>query len=270
MLYLGNVLKFVIDRFYECTLPQTYLVSNAHKRVLHIVLYFGKQLDSIYKQAFKKRFANISLVAEKLPLDILYQCTFFKRFPVIYATRRENEIKDFPLVIDYKMQLEPKEPAHRALATTCKPVKCLVYKDALVTAYTQRRAVHKTYSRALSKQNLLDECRQLQQDFLLQFHKTVVRYCSWEEMPAMLADIMQIVMLEATEPSRMKMYEDYDYLCITHTVGLATVSFAVLRSFEHRFFLLLIKKLAEFVCQTENFSNFILGEHSGKELYVIF
>ena len=28
--------------------------------------------------------------------------------------------------------------------------------------------------------------------------------------------------------------------------------------------IIIIKKLAEFVCQTENFSNFILGEHSGK------
>ena len=76
-------------------------------------------------------------------------------------------------------------------------------------------------------------------------------------------------MLETTEFARVKMYEDYDYLGIVHTVGLAVVSFIVLRSFEHRFFLLRIKKLAEFVCQTENFSNFILGEHSGKELYII-
>jgi hypothetical protein len=65
------------------------------------------------------------------------------------------------------------------------------------------------------------------------------------------------------------MYEDYDYLCITHTVGLATVSFTVWLSFEHRFFLLRIKKLAEFFCQTDNFSNFTLVEHSGKGLFII-
>ena len=29
------------------------------------------------------------------------------------------------------------------------------------------------------------------------------------------------------------------------------------------------QKLAEFVCQTENFSNFILGEHSGKGVFII-
>ena len=86
----------------------------------------------------------------------------------------------------------------------------------------------------------------------------------------MLADIMQIIMLETAEAARVKMYEDYDYLGIAHAVGLATVSFSVLRSFKHRFFLLRIKKLAEFVCQTENFSSFILGEHSGKGLYIIF
>ena len=47
------------------------------------------------------------------------------------------------------------------------------------------------------------------------------------------------------------------------------MSFTVLRSFEHKFFLLRVKKLAEFVCQTENLSNFILGEHSGKGLFII-
>ena len=72
------------------------------------------------------------------------------------------------------MWFEAKEPYHRVLATTCKTVECLVYKYALVTAYTQRGAVHKTYSSTLPEQDLLDECRQLQQDFLLQFHKTVV------------------------------------------------------------------------------------------------
>ncbi len=33
------------------------------------------------------------------------------------------------------------------------------------------------------------------------------------------------------------------------------------------FAVILSKKLAEFICQIENFSNFILGEHSGKVLY---
>ena len=78
---------------------------------------------------------------------------------------------------------------------------------------------------------------------------------------------MQIIMLETAEAAWVKMYKDYDYLGIAHAVGLATVSFTVLLSFKHRFFLLRIKKLAEFVCQTENVSNFILGEHSGKVLF---
>ena len=50
-------------------------------------------------------------------------------------------------------------------------------------------------------------------------------------MLAMFADVVQIVMLETAEPSRMEVYEDYDYLGIAHTIGLAAVSFAVLRSF---------------------------------------
>ena len=41
----------------------------------------------------------------------------------------------------------------------------------------------------------------------------------------MCADVVQIVMFEASEASRMKMYQDYDNLCIAHTVGFATVFF---------------------------------------------
>ena len=43
----------------------------------------------------------------------------------------------------------------------------------------------------------------------------------------MFADIVQIVMLETAEPSRMEVYEYDNNLGIAYTVGLAAVSFAV-------------------------------------------
>ena len=50
-------------------------------------------------------------------------------------------------------------------------------------------------------------------------------------MLAMFADVVQIVMLETAEPSRMEVYEDYDYLGIAHTIGLASVALAINWSF---------------------------------------
>ena len=45
------------------------------------------------------------------------------------------------------------------------------------------------------------------------------------------ADVVQIVMLETAEPSRIEVYEDYDYLGIAYTIGLAAVALAINWSF---------------------------------------
>ena len=50
-------------------------------------------------------------------------------------------------------------------------------------------------------------------------------------MLAMLTDVVQIVMLEIAEPSRMEVYEYDNNLGITHTIGLASVALAINWSF---------------------------------------
>ena len=51
--------------------------------------------------------------------------------------------------------------ALNAFATACKSLKGSVDENTLVTAYTQRCAIHKTYARTFSKQHLLDKSRHL-------------------------------------------------------------------------------------------------------------
>ena len=51
--------------------------------------------------------------------------------------------------------------------------------------------------------------------------------------------------------------------------GLVTMLSILLRTGKHVIFLIFCKFFAEIVCQTINFSNFILGEHSGNGLNVI-
>lgn len=166
MLYLSNILKFIIYRFYKCSFPQTNLVGNAHKRVFHIVLNLGKQLDTVNKQCLKKRFADIPLISEKLSFYVFQENSLFQWFSVINTACRKDKIQDFHFVVDYQVQFEPKESTHRTLATACKTVKCLVYNYTLIAAYTKRSAVYKTYSCALSKQYLFDKSRHLQQHLL--------------------------------------------------------------------------------------------------------
>ena len=139
----------------------------------------------------------------------------------------KNKIQYFAFVVDYQVQFEPKEPTHRAFATACKSFKDPVDKNTLVTAYTQRRAIHKTYPRTLSKQHLLDKSRHLQQHLLFKFNKTVVRDSFGKQMFAMLTDVVQVVMFETTESTRVEMYEYDNNLYIAHTIRLTTVALAI-------------------------------------------
>ena len=76
-------------------------------------------------------------------------------------------------------------------------------------------------------------------------------------------------MFETTESTRVKM-DEYDYyFCVTHPIGFTTMLLAIFRCFKQRFFLPSIKKLSKLIGQIENFSNFILGEHSGNRFKVI-
>lgn len=66
------------------------------------------------------------------------------RFLVIHVSRREHEIENLHLVIDYQLQLESEEPSHRIFSTLGKLFKCLMNKDSLLTTDTQRSGVYKT------------------------------------------------------------------------------------------------------------------------------
>lgn len=52
-----------------------------------------------------------------------------------------------------------------------------------------------------------------------------------KQMLAMFTDVVQIVMLETAEPSRVEMYEYDNNLCIAHAIGLASVTLAINWSF---------------------------------------
>ena len=46
-------------------------------------------------------------------------------------------------------------------------------------------------------------------------------------MLAMLTDVVQVVMFETTESTRVEMYEYDNNLCIAHTIRLTTVALAI-------------------------------------------
>ena len=85
----------------------------------------------------------------------------------------------------------------------------------------------------------------------------------------MLADVFLIELLEASVSSRMEKNHDKYNFGITHTIGLVSVLYILFRILQHVIFLMSCKFFAKIICQTINFSNFSLGENSGKGLNVI-
>ena len=57
--------------------------------------------------------------------------------------------------------------------------------------------------------------------------KVGVRDCFGKQMFAMLTDVVQVVMFETTESTRVEMYEYDNNLCIAHTIRLTTVALAI-------------------------------------------
>ena len=81
------------------------------------------------------------------------------------------------------------------------------------------------------------------------------------------SDILLVVMLETTETTGVKQYENHHNLSITHTVGFVTMTGLLILN--HIFFLLQNKKKKKIIGHTINLCNFRLWKHSGNRLNVI-
>ena len=54
MLYLGDILQWVVNRLNNRSLAQHQLVEDGHQLVFHVFSYLGYKLDAIGKQEVKE------------------------------------------------------------------------------------------------------------------------------------------------------------------------------------------------------------------------
>ena len=116
----------------------------------------------------------------------------------------------------------------------------LVAMNALVTADTQRCGVHEIDTGAFSKKNFFDKNKQWDSDFLLQFHKPVIRNRSRKKMTAMFTYIIDIEMFQTSEPTHVKHYEYGHDLGIGKTTRFVSMPLCVINGM---FFNSFIKKM---------------------------
>ena len=175
VLYLCNVLQFIIHRFYDSPLSEQEFVRDAHQCSFHVAFQLGNKLYAINEKPLEEPLADIPLVTDQLAMYKLYKGFVFQRLTVINVTWCNHEVEKFSSLVAYQMQLEPKEPSHRAFPSLGNALENLMNVYSLVSADAKRRAVNKTDACAFSQQDLFDKQSQWDGDFPFQFYETVVR-----------------------------------------------------------------------------------------------
>lgn len=103
MLYLADVLQFVVDRFDDRTFSEQYLVGHGHQGVLHVVPYRGNKLYPVYEQHFHQAFPYVAFVRKELSIYPVEETFFFERFPIVHVRLGYGKVQYLPPVVDDDM-----------------------------------------------------------------------------------------------------------------------------------------------------------------------
>lgn len=85
VLYLANVLQFVIDRFYDGPFPEQYFIGYGHQAVFHVVPYMGYQMYAVHEKHLGKLLAHIALVGVQLAEYPVQETLLFQGRPIVLA-----------------------------------------------------------------------------------------------------------------------------------------------------------------------------------------
>jgi len=159
-----------------------------------------------------------------------------------------------------QVQFESVAPSHRSLSVSGKVGEHLVGIPAQVVAYGYHGGVHESDSCASSERVEVQKEHHLEEHPALQFHKAVVGYGIGKVILQMNPDEVQIVVLEIVERAKMEHNQNRHNLTVGHAGSTTAASLPVGGQKRH-IFNFLIKFLTKFIRSTENFCNFVTGNH---------
>ena len=268
MLNLCDVLEFIIDTFDYGSFAQKNSVRHTHESPFHVALQLGDELYAVHEEFLEKVLADIPLVCHEFVEDHFNESLVLQRFPVIHIARCDHEVEQFALLVADEVQLESEEPSHGALASGRKALECLMDMDALVLANTKGRGVNEADTGALAHEHLLEEDDQRDGLLLLQLNETVIGDHLREQVAQAYTDLIQVEMFQASVAGIVEHYHN------GHNLGNRKATIPVIRPLSACFWCIetifiqqTAKNFVKFICHKENFSNFVLGEHSEYCLY---
>ncbi len=182
------------------------------------------------------------------------------RVSVVHVGSRETERDDLSPVVADQMQLEAVTPSHRSFPVGSQAFEDLVGITSEIMADWNHCRVHEADACTAPEGREVQEEHHLEEHAALQFHEAVVGYGMGEGCFHVLPDEEEVVMLEIAERAKLEHHQDGHHL----TVGegcLSVAAYLTIRGHKRPFVHLLIKFFAKFIHGTENFRNFVVGNH---------
>jgi hypothetical protein len=158
------------------------------------------------------------------------------------------------------MQLEAVAPAHRTLSVGSQSLEHLVGIASEIVADRHHRRVHETDACTVSEGGEVKKEHHLEEYAALELHESVVGYGIGEIGLQMLPDEEQVVVFEIAERTKLEHYQNRHNLTVREGC-LAIATRLTIRGQKRLFVYLLIKFFAKFIHGTENFCNFVVGNH---------
>lgn len=221
------------------------------------------EVYSIVEERVEEFPAGVSPVGEHLAVEFFGEHPPDILVPVIDVSSCKTERYHLFQVVAEQVRLEAVTPSNRALSVFGNADEDLVEIPPYIVADRNHRAVDERYTRTLAEGVKFHEQQHLQEHTRHEFHETVVGDGVRELSSEMKADAAQIVVLEGAVSAEMITYQNGHYLALGKASIAVSVTLAASNGGRQTqvFLQLCIQILVEVVDNTENFSNFVLGNH---------
>ena len=266
---IGLVFQQLVDALYDIPLAEHDPVPHGHQPVLHVGLQAMHEVYAVREEPVEEPLLDVAPVSEDLSEELLREDLPDAVIPVVHVCACKTECHDLPTVVAQQVEPEAVAPAHRAPAVGGHAPEDLVGIAAKVVAYGYHRAVDEAYPGTSAESHDFHEQHHQEEHARHKFHEAVVGHGRREIRPQVLPYEERVIVLEVREGAEMVADRYCHYLALAHLPLTVPAPLSVCgRKLNHGiFFDLLIKFLAKLVDSTENFCNFVGGNHRRFILY---
>lgn len=257
------VFEQLVDALNDVPFPEHYLVPQGHEAVLHVGPEPVYKVYAPVEERTEEFLLDVALVGEHLSVQLPREHLPHPLTPVVHVRACETECYHLTRVVAQQVELEAVAPSHRPLPVPGETGEDLVEIPPDVVADGDHRAVRESYPRAFTEGAELHEHHHLEEYMRHKLHETVVGNRVGKLTLELSADTVQVVLLEIAVHAEVVAYENGHYLTFGKPPFAVPVAFpaAVLGGQAQVFGRFGVQILVKIVYNTENFRNYVFGNH---------